>query len=312
MSLLRSSFRLSAFALFLGFAPVSVVHAEPSRNINTYVLFAYEDCDFKGRNADPTRGFITGGNVGVNKIDTHNPPNPVLSLGANGEVYLSSGTQVVANTARINSNANLYDLYVNVLIGDSPPTVRNQGPTGFAAPILGPGDLPPPPVCTPGTIPVVVESNTTVNLTAGSYGDIQVKDDGTLNLGAGNYQVKSVSCGRRVTINTVPGTILTVSEDFHLNNGSYVGPACDFRLELCSNNVDSNNSTVSFGRNSTFYGTVFAPFGRINLGHSSDLFGRFWAETIGSDWNVNIEFCPTIPTAVKQDATWGAIKAMHR
>ena len=40
------------------------------RNLDSYVLFALDELDFKGGNTgDGTRGIIDGGNVGVNRAD---------------------------------------------------------------------------------------------------------------------------------------------------------------------------------------------------------------------------------------------------
>ncbi|HEX7879828.1 MAG TPA: hypothetical protein VF720_10485, partial [Candidatus Eisenbacteria bacterium] len=101
---------------------------EPSRDIESYVPFALTDLDFKGRNADPTRGFITGGNVGVNCIDDFDPTAPLMGFGANGAVVMSNGMQVVTDSGRINSNSDLYDLFVNDLWGSSMPNIRHSGP----------------------------------------------------------------------------------------------------------------------------------------------------------------------------------------
>ena len=51
-----------------------------SHDINTYVLFGLESVSVKGQNADPTRGFIIGGNVGVNRLEP-NTNSYLLNLG---------------------------------------------------------------------------------------------------------------------------------------------------------------------------------------------------------------------------------------
>ena len=295
-------------ALALG---ASSAWAQPSRDISTYVLFASLHLDFKGRDANSTRGFISGGDIGVNQVDAHDPPTPNMSMGGGGcchAVVLSDGTQVVSDTARLDSDSNLYDLYVNRLVGGSAPVVRHTGPSGFSAPILA---LPALPAFSAGSVPVIVQSNTTQILSPGDYGDIQVKDDGTITLLSGTYNVKSISCGRRVVVNTFNGTVVRIAEDLQFNNQSFVGNADDVQFLLRSDNVASNNSTVSFGRNTTFHGGVYAPNGQINLGHTTDLFGHFWAKEISSDWNVNINK-PSNPTTAATPTTWSHAKVLYR
>lgn len=310
-----SSRGTTAFVLATGLALLvtSSAGAEPSRNIEDYVLFAYESINFKGRDGDPTRGFISGGHVGVNAVDPQDPPQPLLSMGGGGGhhyVVLSDGSQVVSDTARLDEDSSLWDLYVNRLVGGSPPVVRNSGPTGFTAPIIAPGDLPTLPAFSPGTTNVVVESNTSQTLSPGNYGEIWVKDDGVLFLQPGVYDVRNIRCGRRVTITIFDGTEIRIAEDMHFNNGSYIGVAGDVRFLLRSDNVSSNDATVSFGRDTTFYGNVFAPNGRINLGHTTDLFGKFWCRDVSSDWNVNINRPPGNTTATVEK-TWTGVKSLY-
>jgi hypothetical protein len=110
----------------------------PSRDINNYVLFATDSLTFKGDDASgasQTRGLITGGHVGVNRIDTtHNPPSPLLSMcggGSNHRVIMSDGTQVVADTAAFQSPCNLYDVFANIVNGGSPAVIRDVGGDSF-------------------------------------------------------------------------------------------------------------------------------------------------------------------------------------
>jgi hypothetical protein len=56
--------------------------------------------------------------------------------------------------------------------------------------------------------------------------------------------------------------------------------------------VSSNENTVRFGQDSEVWGHFYAPKGKLNLGNQTDLHGTFWARTIGSDFNVDVEYCP--------------------
>jgi len=266
---------------------------EPSRDINTYVLFALSEINFKGRNANPSRGFIRGGNVGVNNPDphgiNHDPYAPVLSLGANGAVVMDDGSQVVADTVRLGDETSVWNLFANeVQTSFNPAVLRDPPRTPFTAPIIAPANLPACPPFSPGTQNVTVPKGGSLVLAPGSYGDVRVQDSGSLTLGAGIYNMKSFNNGKKVRIITDPGTDVRVAQDMSTNDGSFVGPADCARFCVRGDGVSNNDATVSFGRNTEIHGQFYAPNGRINLGHSTDLFGRFWSDTVSSDFNVNI------------------------
>ena len=286
---------------------------QPSRVLADYVLFAEQELDFKGRNVDPTRGFINGGHVGVNALDPQDPPMPRLSLGANGAVVMGDGTQIVADTARLNALTNAWDVFVNRFAGSGDVIVRNVGPLAFTAPILG-GI----PACTsfsPGTTAVTVPSGGSVTIPPDSYGDVRVQDNGILHLqGAGTYIMKSLICGKNTMVVTTPGSIILIAENMTFNNNSCVGPSTDVEFCVRSDNVPANDATVSFGRRTIFNGHISAPNGLINLGNDTNLCGRFWSRAMNSDWNVNVNptgGCPCEAVGV-EPGSWGKVKDLYR
>jgi cysteine-rich repeat protein len=268
----------------------------PSRDINTYVLFALESLNFKGADSNPaTRGHIVGGNVGVNNADPKNPPTPVLIMGGGGSphpVLLSDNSQLVTDTAQLDADTSVFDLFVNRLVGAG-PVIRGMGPTSFTLPIIEPQNLPVLPAfnCNPGA-PIDVAEDDTLNLAPGTYGDVTVHDRGKLVFGPGTYTVCNLRSGRSVRITTDPGAIVQIAGEFTTNNQSFIGPACETQFFVRGDGVGANNPTVSFGRDSEFHGLVFAPNGRIALGSRTDLFGRFHSKTITSDFNTNVTNCP--------------------
>ena len=92
--------------------------AEPSRNIEDYILFAYDRLEFKGDDTgNGSRGHING-SVGVNGVGFYNGNDWRLTM---GEVYLPDGSQAVADTVQLNSTAHLWDLFAICLGGGSAP-----------------------------------------------------------------------------------------------------------------------------------------------------------------------------------------------
>lgn len=280
--------------------------AEPSRDINTYVLFAFDELNFKGRDGNPSRGFIRGGNVGVNNPDphgiNHSPYGPVLAMGGGGsghEVVMDDGSQVVADTVRIGETSSIWNLFANEVQNSFDPSVLRDPPrTPFTAPIINPANLPTCPPFSPGTLNVTVPKGGSLALAPGDYGDVRVQDNGTLTLGAGIYNLKSFNNGKKVRILTDPATDVRVAEDMSTNDGSFVGPADCARFCVRGDGVSHNDATVSFGRNTEIHGQFLAPNGQIRLGHTTDLFGRFWSKTISSDFNVNVTMACSVQTCI--------------
>lgn len=296
--------------------------AQVNRDINSYVLFALTDLSFKGRDADATRGFIIGGNVGVNRIDpTPNDSNHQLRMGGGGSahpVVMSPGTQVVSDSMGLGgSDVTVWDMYANVWGNTNLQANRNSGPTAFTPtivallPSLG---FTPNRALTNGAADFNVPENTTATLAPGSVRrDVTVRDGATLNLGAGVYDLRNLRCGTDVTINVTDQTILRIDGEFSMNNDGFFGVGTQGLAQVfCgSYQVGSNDATIHFSRRTEAHGWFYAPNGILNLGNHTDLFGRFWADQIGSDWNVNVTYTPT-PGALGLVALGGMVAGRRR
>lgn len=276
--------------------------AQVNRNIESYVLFAFDELDFKGRDADVTRGFIRNGNVGVNKIDpTPTSGGNLLNMGGGGSshpVIMSPGTQVVADSMNLGgSDVTVWDIYSNLPTAATLQANRNSGPTGFVAPVLL--SIPslgftPNRASTNAAADVTINENLTLSLNPGTYRDVKPKDGSTLNLIGGVYDFRSMRAGKGVTINCTDATIILVDQDFTFNNDGFFGVGTNggAKVYAGSYNVGSNDATIAFSRRTEAHGRFYAPNGNLNLGNHTDLYGSFWANRINSDWNVNIWAVP--------------------
>lgn len=287
--------------------PAAVRAASVSRDINTYVLFALDDLSFKGRNADVTRGFILGGNVGVNRVEP-NTNGFLLTLGgASADVVMSSGTQVVADSMALSTKftftGGVGDLFSN-RTGQLPTQAGHYSSLStFTAPILTAPVLQFNPASNTSTTDLTVDDgNTPQTLAPGSYRDVWVKDDGVLNFGSGEYFLRNLKGGKDVTINVTDGTILYINGFFSMNDGPDfgVGTTSGAKVYVASindtfNDLGANDFSVAFGSGgaghaANIHAQFYAPNGIMNLGNHSDLYGRYWAEKINGDFNNNVTF----------------------
>ncbi|MGH7132544.1 MAG: hypothetical protein ACREJO_11415 [Phycisphaerales bacterium] len=295
--------------------------AQVNRDINSYVLFAQTDLSFKGRDADVTRGFIIGGNVGVNRIDpTPGDSNHQLRMGGGGSshpVVMSPGTQVVSDSMALGGNdVTVWDMYANVWGNTNLQANRNSGPTAFTPAIVA--SLPslgftPNRVITNGALDYVLANGGSATLPVGTYRDVTVQNDGTLTLGAGMYDLRNLRCGQDVTIIVTDQTILHIDGEFSMGNDGFFGVGTQGLAQVfCgSYQVGANDASIHFSRRTEAHGWFYAPNGILNLGNHTDLFGRFWADQIGSDFNVNVTYTPT-PGAAGLIALGGLVAARRR
>jgi len=270
--------------------------AQPSTDINTYVLFAYSSLQFQG-GQNASWGNIYGGNVGVNAVAGS---SPTCDVGTSDRFYMSDNTCLVADRLRFGSSASAYNIYYNKTYGAFGGTIRHAS-SGFTAPLIS--NLPSLGF-TPGRAATASATDyadsTTLTLAPGTYRNITVASGGILNLSAGTYDINNLSSDGNTTVNVSDGTILRIDGAFSLGNGSSFGVGTGGLAEVLvgSSGVGSGNPTINFGSSLTAYGLFFAPNGALRLGGNNNLFGRYWANTITSDLNDNMTFLVPEPSAL--------------
>ena len=274
------------------------VWAQPSRDIEDYVLFAFSELSFKGGNVGGT-GFVDG-NVGVNKEDLSPGTSPLMNVGVNGRIIMPDNSQLVGDSIRFGDEGDAYDVFVNHEIGAFDGTIRNLKQTFSLLndPVSGnnflilPADLPALDF-TPGraiTDPntatnVSLPNNTTLTLSPGDYGLVRPQDGSTLNLQAGTYNIHSLISGQNVTINTTNQTKLLIDDKLTLNGADFgVGTPGLAEIQIGNLSGDSSN----FGAGGKIHGRFFSPLGQVRLGRGNDIYGHVWADHITSDFNINV------------------------
>ncbi len=261
------------------------------RTIDKYVLFSLTHMKLKsGQTSD--RGVITGGSVGVNETGLVNG-DPRLQICSNGYATLDDDTQVVSDTMRLTDLCSVYDVYSNSVVGNPPTVPRNSGPTSFTGPIIDPAALPTiPSFSCVGGAAVGVPSDTSLALAPGTYGDVWVHDDATLQLAAGTYTFCSLTLGDTATVNTAAATVVQVAHTLESANNAHIGDSCSTQWWVRADGpLNSNNQSVTFGHYSTVYGMFWNLNGQTNLGHGNELYGQFLGDDTVSDWDDNVHGC---------------------
>jgi hypothetical protein len=286
-----------AFAVFFSVPSPSQAAPplQPPRDIRRYVLFAYDELILKGAVGAIDRGYIHGGDIGVNYPDRGQDGSPSLSYATLGPVVMDTGSNAVADSVRAaNAEGVFYNLFANSVNANFNASILGAGPLPYTTPIIAPEDLPvlpftPGRALTDGAADVLV-GNAGVpsphTLAPGAYRDVRVNDGKTLNLGDGVYDFRSFSVGTNVTVNVTDQTVLQIDRGWSVNDGLQfgVGTQSGARVYVGALGFNPNGMPVSnFAHRGELHMQFFSPTGWLDMGGANQLFGRYWAQRISGD-----------------------------
>lgn len=304
--------RLSALALAATLLAAGTASAQPlNRNLGVYHIFGSRSVNLKNYT------LLGACNIGV---DCAKPSsNSDCGVLSQEDAFYADGSQAAGDNAKFTkAGASVWQLFSNDVGSPGNVTVRSSTAALTPLPIIGdrdgdtvqscrtvggqcttdPGDLEIacgfpaqfPPCGGPG---VTVNANTDCSgvadgnpgngrcdLPPGTYGILEVKNQGKITLAGGDYVFCSVNVGKNVSIiSTTPSTIMT-SGDFLVNNEASLGQQCgDLRV------LAKGPGAIGFGRSSSINGFFCAPSRLLQLGHDNDLTGQFIADMVNADSN---------------------------
>jgi hypothetical protein len=276
----------------------------PDSDLSSYVLFGFEEVDFKGGQGNHGPSIIDGGNIGANGRGFIRGNDARVNVCANAQMVMSDGTMVVGDTMRLGDagtptlECDVDEAFYNTPVGN-PETPRSGPALPFTPPVVKAAPPFPDFACDAGN-PLTVTSGSSVSVPPGTYGDVVFQNGTTITLEPGVYTVCDLTTGQNVTVIAPPGVVFQSERRFLLNDGAvFDGSDCATIpvVYARADGVGANDNAVRFGQDSTVWGHFYTPGGRLNLGNQTDLHGTFWARAIGSDFNVDVEFCePPLPT----------------
>ena len=274
--------------------------AQVDRNINDYVLFAYDQLIFKGGNTNAGFGFING-NIGVNYPGQAHIGTFSLDFATDNFAIMSDGSQAVADSVNGGSRGSFYDLYANSLNPSFASTIRNGGTNStYSTPIIATGLLPVLPFTAAHTNLTNTGSDITVGgtglsspytFTPGAYHNVRINDNSTAIFGPGTFDMRDLSIGMDVNIIVDDNTILQIDETFNPNNNLRFGlgtaSGAHIYVGAFGLNVDTTRSG-SFSSGAEIHAQYFSPTGWLDIGSQGNYFGHYWAQVITGDPNNNI------------------------
>ncbi len=176
--------------------------------------------------------------------------------------------------------------------------VLSLGSTALAQPECTlPQPLPP---C--GSDSVTVKKRATMTLPAGTFGDVRVRNGGTLILQAGDYVLCSLHVSRRGSLLFASAATIRVSGDVRFSNSTFIGPAPDATISPCDVELLVNGASVTVQRNADVRLALCAPNASLRVNKGADLVGTFFAHKKRIH-RVVIQGCPAAPATTSTATT---------
>jgi len=221
----------------------------------------------------------------------------------NGEIYIHSQSSIegdvdAGDEVVVGQNSNVTGTVTSAADISVDPTSTVGAAVPFGSPASVPNiTLPPATTFSPGTTPVGDGSgNANINLAPGNYGELDMGVASTLTLSSGTYTFQSIDMGQNSTLElnfTTSGAPVVIDEisirvtgdvdfgnslDVDVNGEAGTGTTADVeRKDYSGGLVLETHGSFHLNQNSQWVGLVIAPFGNIDFGIQSEIWGAGWS-----------------------------------
>lgn len=235
---------------------------------------------------------ILNGLVGVNDNDMQGPYLADSEMTVGISVLTEDDVNLSATNVHLKMNATVQGDVTycqEIVMGDGATIGGEQTQSCDSFPLL---TMPSPPVVVPGTNYIEVPQGGYLQLPGGDYGDIMVRQNGTLVLTGDTYNIKSFDTGDLAKIHFTMATTVNIAGKFDTDQKVYFGPepgntsltADDIIINVCGingskGNLDSTPKAAQIGLDNTFYGRMYALNGTVYIRQNTHAVGSF----IGKD-----------------------------
>jgi cysteine-rich repeat protein len=243
---------------------------------------------------------VIGGNVGSQRAVTGALLFPGFEVAFDLDTRADVLFGVYGDSVRLDSRAQIGDLFVNQLVQNPGATFVSQNP------FLQQTALPPNPAILPGTQNISVAPRAVMTLAPGRYNNVSTS--GTLRLSGGTYQFRSLTIDNDSRVEAQTAVDIRVLERVLLRDRAFVGPrvgttirARDVRLTALGANGGTGPLTtplaIGVGSDSSFRALILAPNGTFTSGQRGRVTGSVVARDVLLDLDARvtledgIQFC---------------------
>jgi len=249
------------------------------------VLFATESMWLQQRSS------VLSGDVWVNSGDEGEllAERSALAIGQRVEVNSDS---VMANSIVINQRATVNaNVHYNELDNDGSIEGELISPLD-PLPIVNPENMPEFPEFQTSDVDIEVGQDGVQLLVEGEYGELLIRQGGTVILGGGEYTFESIDCRNSSNLLFEDASNVCISNKLRTDNSTIVAPAEEAEITAKDiifyvegengNNGRMNNSpkAVDIGQDNEWFANVYAPNGTIQIGQESNAEGSFISKWI--------------------------------
>ncbi len=259
-------------------------------DIGTFSVFATDHVTLRESSS------VLSGNIGVKHAGTEPWFDSHAEVTVKKGVYSADGVTIFGDSVKINKNASVDDIYYNDLKNRG--TIRGVENNSLVLPLEV--TIPEIPLPSPGSNSILIKRGKSATLVQGSYGEVKVRNNGTLILVGGVYHFQSIQLGKNANLYFQDVSELIVNSYFRTQAGSMVVPEANSSIEankilIYINGEDEPNKkgnrlvkTVKLGNHSLIKANVFAPNGSIAIRHDSAAEGAFIGKTVLIGKNVTV------------------------
>ena len=227
---------------------------------------------------------LRSGHVAANAFDT----STEVLVGKN--VVAFNGTKIIGDTVQLKQGASIWDVEYNELILGPGTSICGEQTTPAELPSV---EMPDFPEFTSGSTYIEVPLSSSLTLTPGDYGDIVLKQDATLYVEPGTYNINSIDAGPKTRLLFLGPTEVRVADSLYISEYCETGPNSDDAeasdIVFYVEGTDGTNMAVNVGIHNAFNANVYAPNGTVWLRQGTVAEGAYIGNNVIVGYYVELE-----------------------
>lgn len=262
----------------------TLLSSHPSSDLSDYAVLGLNSVWLR------QGSILHSGHVGAQNAS----PDPVLNSGAEVTIgqkvtFYDPASVVAGDTIKLKTKASVFDLYYNELDVASNAT-HGELFTPLSLPLVS--SLPPFPEINPGSTDYTLDQGDTLELPAGAYGEIRLKNSAVLTLTGGVYHLANLSLGTKSQLRITAPTEVRIAERLEPGQKVTIGPAEGSGLDAADLHVfvggingktgklGGSPKAAVIGQKNVVTATIYAPNGTLWLKQNTRARGAFIAKDV--------------------------------
>ncbi len=216
--------------------------------------------------------------------------------------YVADGIDVRANKIKVKNNGVVDgNVTYNELIGLG--TVNGELTTPLEPlPLVDPENMPTFPEFAAGVDDIEVSRNDSSALDAGEYGNLRIRNGGTVTFTGGIYTFNEIRSGDNSRLLFLDESEIRIVDKFKAESGSYIGPAetADItasEIVFYVAGINGNNGNLGatpkaahVGLNNELFANLYVPNGTMLIKQGSNATGSFFGKDVQIGIGVEVEY----------------------